>query len=1129
MPKDTPSYQELAKRVTELEEEVERRERAEERYRDLIDNINDVVFVGDKNGVITYISPAVKLLLGYEPWEIIGRPFVDFVHPNDTLRVTERLQLVLSGDALPLEIQFLTKSGELRWLAVYDGPFYKDNQVIGVLGILRDITERKIFMEELLLMKRIFESSHEAIAISDPYGRLIYINPAHEKLFGRSLEQAQSIKYTDYYPKESIEILTREIIPALENGESWEGELEMFDSNRRRFTVWERADSILDSEGKILYVFGLMHDVTERKRMENSLKKSEARYRAVVEDQTDLICRFLPDRTFTFVNEAFCRYFDIKSEELIGQSYMPYLLEKDREKDKKHLASLSRENPVGTIEHRIEIPDGKILWQQWTDQAIFDEQGQIVEFQSVGRDITERKQVEKALGESEKKLDSIIKAIPDIIYRLDPDGIIIFISDAATKYGYKTHELIGTHIHEIVHPDDREKAAFRINERRTGERSTKSFELRLLTKEKEDKLFEIRSKTFVKEPVFLVDAEGLYASGESPKNTFIGTQGICRDITDRKLAEEELREYKKAVESSEDLIVVMNREYVYILANEAFLRYHCLSREQVIGKTASEILGQEVFRTTIKPKLDRCLQEETIEYDMVYRYSDLGNRNLSVSYYPFKGMEEEITGVLAVIKDNTEKKRIEEALKRTEREKATVLDGMEDILTYYNKKDLKIQWANRAANESVGLSAEELVGRHCYELWTQAKKPCSDCPVLKAFETRKPQAYEKTTHDSRIWYIRANPVLDGNGKVEGVVEIAQNITERKQAEKALQESEKRYRKMVTAVTSYTYFVEVEGGKAVSTRHSPGCLTITGYTPEDHESDPNLWFSMIYPEDQKNVSQHLARVLAGDDVFPIEHRIIQRNGSVRWVRDTTVLFRNNSGEVIRYDGLVEDITERKQAEEQIRSSLREKEVLLREIHHRVKNNLQVISSLLDLQAGYLQDPQGLQVLRDSRNRVRVMALIHEKLYQSLDLARIDTAEYIQNVVDYLFQAYEGMSSTINLSVRVEDVSLAIESAIPCGLIINELVTNALKHAFPSGKEGEIRVELCKKDGGGLTLVVSDSGIGLPPDFDFQKPPSLGLRLVKMLTSQLMGTIELDRSSGTTFKITFEEGEASERSR
>ncbi|MDZ7262642.1 MAG: ATP-binding protein, partial [candidate division KSB1 bacterium] len=222
---------------------------------------------------------------------------------------------------------------------------------------------------------------------------------------------------------------------------------------------------------------------------------------------------------------------------------------------------------------------------------------------------------------------------------------------------------------------------------------------------------------------------------------------------------------------------------------------------------------------------------------------------------------------------------------------------------------------------------------------------------------------------------------------------------------------------------------------------------------------------------------------------------------------------------RAQELQKELTERKRAEEQLKASLREKEVLLKEIHHRVKNNLQIISSLIYLQSKNIQDKEVLQMFQESQNRVKSMALIHEKLYKSKDLARIDCAEYIKSLVTHLFHSYRVHSNAIKLEIDVDDIPLSIDTAIHCGMIINELVSNSLKHAFPSGKAGEIRIKARSGNDNKFTLIVSDDGVGFPKDLDFQNTKSLGLQLVCNLTNQLGGSIELDTSRGTLFKINF----------
>ncbi len=220
--------------------------------------------------------------------------------------------------------------------------------------------------------------------------------------------------------------------------------------------------------------------------------------------------------------------------------------------------------------------------------------------------------------------------------------------------------------------------------------------------------------------------------------------------------------------------------------------------------------------------------------------------------------------------------------------------------------------------------------------------------------------------------------------------------------------------------------------------------------------------------------------------------------------------------------IRDNSERKLVEKQLRTSLAEKEVLLKEVHHRVKNNLQIVSSMLNLQMGQLADAQALELFKESQSRVRSIALFHEKLYQSKDLAHVDIAEYLKGLAGGLFATYGVSSDDITLSIRAEAVPLGVDAAISCGLIVNELVSNALKHAFPGGRKGTVEV-VVRADGPGAVLEVGDDGIGFPAEVDFRNPTTLGLKLVCILAEQLRGTIELASGRGTRFVIRFERGE------
>jgi two-component sensor histidine kinase len=252
------------------------------------------------------------------------------------------------------------------------------------------------------------------------------------------------------------------------------------------------------------------------------------------------------------------------------------------------------------------------------------------------------------------------------------------------------------------------------------------------------------------------------------------------------------------------------------------------------------------------------------------------------------------------------------------------------------------------------------------------------------------------------------------------------------------------------------------------------------------------------------------------------------------KDGTVMPVEVNSRVLDYEGkrvyfsVIRDITERKHAEEQVKKSLKEKEALLQEIHHRVKNNMQVISSLLKLQSRYAKDLSAEQTLLESQNRVRTMALIHDKLYQSGDLSKIDFGDYVRSLINELLRFAGEKRTKIDISMDFEDIYLSADTAIPCGLIINEMFTNSIKHAFPEQQRGNVTISLSMDASGEYHLVYSDNGIGIPEDVDFRSSHSLGLELIILLAEhQLRGSVELDRGEGTRFDIRFRELRYKER--
>lgn len=338
-------------------------------------------------------------------------------------------------------------------------------------------------------------------------------------------------------------------------------------------------------------------------------------------------------------------------------------------------------------------------------------------------------------------------------------------------------------------------------------------------------------------------------------------------------------------------------------------------------------------------------------------------------------------------------------------------------------------------------------------------------------------------------------------------ELRLDIVERKRAEDALRLSEFCIDKTSMGIMR----IGPEGN--VLYANEQACRSL-GYTPAelgtmsvfdfDASFTPETWF------------EHRKKLYAsGSRTFETAHR--SKDGTVFPV-EVTVNYLQYQGDGFSFS-FAKDITERKMAEENIRKSLQEKELLLKEIHHRVKNNLQVVSNLLDLQSDQITDDETQRFFQETQGRIGTMALIHEKLYRSRDYRYIDIGDYLKSLAQSLLRSHEKEIGLISLSVEADMVAIGIDEAIPIGLIVNELFSNSLKYAFSQGRKGTITIRCRSCDDGRISLTFADDGVGLPPDLDFRNTETLGLQLVTLLVRQLRGVIEMESNGGACFEITF----------
>jgi len=486
-----------------------------------------------------------------------------------------------------------------------------------------------------------------------------------------------------------------------------------------------------------------------------------------------------------------------------------------------------------------------------------------------------------------------------------------------------------------------------------------------------------------------------------------------------------------------------------------------------------------------------------------------------------------LTAVLGYVQWKTRAQEKENALLRENERK--LHQFLEAIPLGINVIDTanKFVYVNQTALKIYGKeSSSDAPLENCFDVYpqlyiagTKQQYPLEDLPLIRALREEKTIIDDLEIHQpTKIVPVEAwgTPIYDEKGAIAYAIVAFQDITLRKQAEaerkkflEALQDAKDQLQAILDTVPGCVSWVSSEGRYLGVNRHLADTFNLLPDTFAGRE------IGFLGTDSQ--FAQFIGQFLASPDKNASQVIDIPINGSSRNYLIAVQKYRYSTAAV----SVGIDITEQKLAEEALRTSLREKETLLQEVHHRVKNNLQVICSLLDLQSQTLKDQRTLEVFRESFNRVKSMALIHEKLYESTSLERINLAEYVETLTNYLLQSYGINQELITLKVDVEEVFLNIDTAIPCGLIINELISNSFKYAFPQERNGLIEIKLDSDTEQRFTLTVKDNGIGFSKDLNPQKPTTLGLQLVNALTQQLEGDMDLDESQGIEFKIKFSE--------
>ncbi|HII00162.1 TPA: PAS domain S-box protein [Methanosarcinaceae archaeon] len=640
---------------------------------------------------------------------------------------------------------------------------------------------------------------------------------------------------------------------------------------------------------------------------------------------------------------------------------------------------------------------------------------------------------------------------------------------------------------------------------------------------------------------------------------FLGSvAGLVAETFERKKMEETLRDKVNFLETLLDTIPApvffKDKKGVYRDCNWLFARSIIgLPREKVLGQSIEELLESIPGDLgSVYKLMDGQLMRKGGHqfYESKVMCSDGVKRDFMFNKTVYRDSSGSVEGLVGVMLDITGRKRTEENLQKSEERHRIIAEQTGQLLYEFDLKNGHVEWAG-AIRELTGYAYKEIQALDFYD-WLNHVHPGDRERVRKTFRKcwnsgeKFHTEYRFCRKDGSYFYGENKGVFlrDEEGCICRALGVIKDITEIKLASEKLKESEERYRKFLQNFRGIGF----QGDMNFNALFMHGSLEeITGYREEDFCSGRLRWDQIIYPEDLPAILEDAEKLrkIPGA-ATEREYRIRKKDGNICWVLEIVLNISDESGKPVLVQGAIYDVTERKIAEEAVAKA---EEIRKREIHHRIKNNLQVVSSLLSLQSDKFMDEEVVSAFRESENRVISMSLIHEELHKSEDFESIDFKAYLQKLTSDLFRSYRVGDKGIRLHLNVDDIFLGIDTAIPLGIITNELISNSLKYAFSDKNEGEIHLSLQKEPArksefpgntalenamiydsnnplentpslaSYYALVFADNGTGLPEDLDFKCPKTLGLQLVNALVDQIDGKIEVESDAGTVFKISF----------
>ncbi len=1096
----------LARDITERKVTEEALKISELKLRTIVDNVEDPIFVKDNEHRLVFVNRSFCKIFGLEESDIIGKSLDENVPENERAHFLSVDRRVLDSGTSDVREEMLTVNNFTRTIVTRKSRYVDHNGNNFIFGSIHDITEHKRSEEVLRKneeqLRGILSTAMDGFWLTDMEGRILEANDTYCSMTGFSREELLTMRIPDLEVIETADETSSHIRKIIELGED-------------RFETMHRCKdgSIIKVEVSAQYrpedggrIVTFVRDKSKFIQMENTIQKSEDRYRKFIETTREGFGEIDKAHRIIYVNKHLREMFGYTSDEMVGLHVVDDLVfPEDQESLKAHLARRgSGEN--SSYEHRFRRKDGKEIWVIVSGTPVMNESGDIQGSFAMMTDITDRKRTEESLLLSYNIVNNIRIGLH--IYQLenfDDDRTLrmIFANQAAADMtGVPVKDVIGRTLDDNF-PGLREKGIPQLyaNVVRTG---------------KGEALEEISYKdNRILESVYSVKVFPL------PKNQ-VGVS--FENVTDRKQTDESLQEKEVLLNAflnhSNEYMGIFEALYEehdlrYIRINKAAGEYISISPENIKGMLASQI---GVTEETRKVWLEHCRKSESsgTTEKFIYKREVSGGLHvleatLSMLKYPY---------FTFVIADITDHKRVEYELRESEERFRNIALCSENWIWEVDAQGL-YTYVSPVVEQILGYRPEDVVGKmHFYDFFPsgireEIKKQAFEAFITKTSFTKFINLNIHKNGTQVVLETSSFPILDSNGELLGYRGVDSDITERKKMEELLRESEVKFRTLFEQAGDYVLIIDPfsEPPLRILDVNDAACRE-HGYTREE------MLAMTIWDIDQKldpvKNSDIIKRLNQGENVvFESMHR--RKDGTLFPVEVSTSLAKISG--ITRFVISIErNITERTIAGQKIQSLLEEKELILKEVHHRIKNNMSTVKSLLVLQAKTLKDPAAISSLNDAGNRIQSMMVLYDKLYMSNSFNEIPIKHYLSPLVEQIVANFPN-SGSVRIEKHIGEFILDSKRLSALGIIVNELLTNIMKYAFKDRTDGIINIS-ASLTGNLVSITVQDNGVGIPESINIENTTGFGLMLVGILAKQLKGTIRIERDNETRVILEFE---------